>query len=72
MLLMLGVVLRLLPGVDGKVGIRVGEGSSKSSSGEISSGSGSNEEKGDRNAPMFGVVGDGVAVVVDDSGASLK
>lgn len=70
MLLMLVVVLILLPGAS--CGVRVGDGSSKSSPGVIGSRSGSNGEKAAGNAPMCGVVGDGVAVEAVETAASLK
>jgi hypothetical protein len=70
MLLMLGVVLILFPGTD--CGVRVGDGSSKSSPGVSGSGSGSSGEKVNGNALLWGVRGDGVAVVVAEGGVSLK
>lgn len=69
MLLMLTVVLRLRP--VGKCGIRVGDGSSRSSPGVIGSGSGSKGEKGVKEMLRLGA-GDGVGDVVVEIGASLK
>jgi len=68
MLPMLGMGLRLRPAE--KLGVRVGEGSSRSSPGVL--GSISKSEKGDCEKPKSGVVGDGVAVVAGDTGVSLK
>jgi hypothetical protein len=69
MLPMLGIVLRLLP--PEKLGVRVGEGSSRSRPGV--SGSTSKSVKGEWEKPKSGVVGDGVAVVVGETGeVSLK
>lgn len=69
MLLMLGIVLRRRPGE--RVCVRTGEGSSRSRPGDLGSGSKS-EEKGEWEKPKSGVVGDGVAVVVGETGVSLK
>jgi hypothetical protein len=69
MLPMLGIGLRLRPAE--KLGARVGEGSSRSRPGVLGSTSKS-EEKGDCEKPKSGVVGEGVAVVAGDTGASLK
>jgi hypothetical protein len=69
MLPMLGIVFRLR--ADEKLGVRIGEGSSRSRAGVL--GSGSKSEKGEWEKPKRGVVGDGVAVVVPgEIGASLK
>lgn len=68
MLLMLGIVLSLRPGE--RLGCRIGEGSSRSRPGVL--GSGSKSEKGEWEKPNSGVVGEGVAVVVGDTGVSLK
>lgn len=72
-LLMLVAVRKLLPAET--LGVRVGDGSRRSSPGQLGSGSGSKREKGDKNVLMFGVVGDGVGDGVDDEDdddASLK
>ena len=66
MLLMLGIVLRLLP--PEKLGVRVGEGSSRSRPGVF--GSTSKSVKGEWEKPKSGVVGDGVAVVTGETGGS--
>jgi hypothetical protein len=67
MLLMLGIVLRLRP--PEKLGVRVGEGSSRSSPGVWGSTS-SNSVKGEWEKPKSGVVGEGVAVVTGETGGS--
>jgi hypothetical protein len=68
MLPMLGIGLRLRPAE--KLGARAGEGSSRSRPGVL--GSTSKSENGDWEKPKSGVVGEGVAVVVGDTGVSLK
>lgn len=69
MLLMLGIVLR--PRFAEKLGVRIGEGSSRSRPGVLGSTSKS-DSNGECEKPKSGVVGDGVAVVLGETGASLK
>jgi hypothetical protein len=69
MLPMLGIVLMLRP--DEKLGVRVGDGSSRSRPGVLGSSSSKSDEKGECDMPKkCGVVGDGVAVVVAEAGVS--